>query len=242
MPKLRGRWLLPVHAVFALVVVSACGGDDEPEKSSGKASDLKAQQQGQATLQRASVAMGKVQSVSFRLATEGKPSIMVKGGDLKLLRNGDAEGTLTIEQSGQAVEMKVVALGNNFHLKAVTGGWRTLPKAAASMMYDTSAVLDPERGIAKLLTTVKAPAAQGSEKVAGKDAEKVSATLPKDAIGGLIPGIDSDLPGQVWISKADSRLVKVKAEIPPPAGGGDKGSVIIDFTEFDAPYKISAPK
>lgn len=43
------------------------------------------------------------------------------------------------------------------------------------------------------------------------------------------------------MSTADHRLLKVRGDVPPAAGGGDRGSVIITFTEFDAPYTIKAP-
>ncbi|GAA2576972.1 LppX_LprAFG lipoprotein [Actinomadura fulvescens] len=237
MPSIPGRIIALVMALFALTAVSACsGGDDEPSKPAANQPD------GAPTLKQASTAMAGLSSVAFTLATEGKPPIMVKSGDLKLLKSGDAEGTLQITQSGQAVEMKIVAVGASIYVKGVTGGWRQVPKAMAATLYDPSAVLDPDRGISKLLTTMTNAKVEGTEKVNGKDAERVRATLPRDSLGGLIPGITSDIDGQVWITKADHRLVKVKANIPPAAGGGDKGSVIINFTEFNAPYTFRAPK
>ncbi|MGH3240732.1 MAG: LppX_LprAFG lipoprotein [Spirillospora sp.] len=218
--------LLPV-----LLFAGACDGDgsDEPAKKA----DFDAAQ----TLRQAAQAMGTVKSVAFTVKSEGRTPVMVKGGDLKLLRNGDAEGTLTVEQQGQNVEMKVVAVGDSIHLDAGTGGWRKLPKALAATMYDPSAVLDPERGISKLLASAGSPQAQAVEKVDGTQTNRIGAKLPKDQIAGLIPGIGADLDGQLWVSRSDHRLVKVRGAFPE-----GKGAVVITFTEFDAPYKISAPK
>lgn len=224
--------------IFALVLLlpgllfaGACdgGGSDEPAKKA----DFDAAQ----TLRQAAQAMGSLKSVAFTVESEGKTPVIVKGGDMKLLRGGDAEGTLTVEQQGQNVEMKVVAVGDSIYLDAGTGGWRKLPKALAASMYDPSAVLDPQRGIAKLLTSATAPQAQAVEKVDGKQTNRVGATLPKAQVAGLIPGIDADLAGQVWVNRADHRLVKVRGEFPQ-----GQGAVVITFTEFDAPYKISAPQ
>jgi lipoprotein LprG len=162
---------------------------------------------------------------------------MVKGGDMRLLRGGDAEGTLTVERQGQNVEMKVVAVGESIYLDAGTGGWRKVPKALAATLYDPSAVLDPERGIVKLLSSAAEPRAEAVESVGGKETDRVAARLPKEQVAALIPGIDSDLEGQVWVSRSDHRLVKVRGRFPK-----EKGAVVISFTEFDAAYKVSAPK
>ncbi|TDD62781.1 LppX_LprAFG lipoprotein, partial [Actinomadura rubrisoli] len=188
------------------------------------------------TLRQASAAMAAVKSVAFTVRSEGKTPIMVKGADIKLLRGGDAQGTLTLEQQGQNVEAKIVAVGSSVYLNLGTGGWQKAPKLLAATYYDPSAVLDPERGIAKLLGSLQAPQAEAEVKVNGKDAYRVRAKLPKDRVSGLIPGIDSDLEGQVWVGKADHRLLKVRGAFP------EGGAVVIDFTEFDAPYKISAPR
>ncbi|TDE23981.1 LppX_LprAFG lipoprotein [Actinomadura sp. 6K520] len=225
------RILVLVSGLLALVLTGGCswGGSDEP---AGKA-DFDAAQ----TLRQAAQAMGDLQSVAFTVESEGQTPVIVKGGDLKLLREGDAEGTLTVEQQGQNVEMKVVAVGDSIYLDAGTGGWRKLPKALAASMYDPSAVLDPERGIAKLLGSAAEPEPQAVEKVGGKEAYRVGATLPRAQLAGLIPGINADLEGQLWVDRSTHRLVKVRGAFPE-----GKGAVVISFTEFDAPYEISAPK
>ncbi|WP_141577253.1 LppX_LprAFG lipoprotein [Actinomadura sp. WMMA1423] len=224
------RILALVPVLLALVFAGACdGGSGGPAKKA----DFDAAQ----TLRQASQAMGALKSVAFTLESEGKTPVMVKSGDMKLLRGGDAEGTLTVEQQGQNVEMKVVAVGDSIYLDAGTGGWRKLPKSLAASVYDPAAVLDPQRGIAKLLSSAREPSPEAVEKVDGKEAYRVAAKLPKEQIAGLIPGIDEDMDGQVWVAKADHRLLKVRGAFPK-----GQGAVVIRFTEFDAPYKISAPR
>ncbi|HEU5030034.1 MAG TPA: LppX_LprAFG lipoprotein [Spirillospora sp.] len=225
------RRFLGLVPLSLVLLAGACGGG-----GGGKPAP-KADFDGAQALKRSATAMAALKSVAFTVTSDGKTPIMVKGGDMKLLRDGDAQGTLTLEQSGQNVEAKVVAKGDTFYLDAGTGGWRKLPKSMASAVYDPSAVLDPNRGIPKLLTSLKTPKAEAVEKVDGKEAYRVGATLPQDQVGGLIPGINDDLAGQVWVSKADGRLLKVRGAFPK-----DEGAVVITFTDFDAPYTISAPK
>lgn len=222
------RILVLVPVLLALVLSGACSGGGAAEKADFDAAQV---------MRQAAQAMGDLQSVAFTVESEGTTPVIVKGGDLKLLRGGDAEGTLTVEQQGQNVEMKVVAVGESIYLDAGTGGWRKLPKALAASMYDPSAVLDPERGIAKLLESAAGAEPQAVEKVDGVEAYRVGATLPKDRVSGLVPGIGADLEGQVWVNKADHRLVRVRGAFPE-----GKGAVVISFTEFDAPYEISAPR
>ncbi|MBW8480733.1 LppX_LprAFG lipoprotein [Actinomadura parmotrematis] len=232
--------LLP--AVLALSAVSGCddGGGKGGGSGSGSGASAPRQDAG-TTLKQASDAMAKLSSVRFNLSTEDNPQITVKSGDMKLLKNGDADGTVQVAQSGNTVELKLVSLGDSVYIDAGTGGWRKVPKMLAATMYDPSAVLDPDRGIAKLLTSVTSPKAEATEKVNGEEADRVAVVLPKTAIGGVIPGVTQDIPGKVWVGTADHRLLKVQGRLPRQGGGGT-GTVTIDFTEFDKPYKIVAPK
>ncbi|QXJ25148.1 LppX_LprAFG lipoprotein [Actinomadura graeca] len=223
------RFLALAPVLLALVAATACDrGGSGPAKADFDAAG---------TLRQASAAMAAVTSVGLTMDSEGEPPVSVRGGDMKLLRNGDAQGTLTMRQSGMNVEMKVVASGSSVYLDAGTGGWQKVPRALAALKYDPSAVLDPERGIAGLLGSLQAPKAEAVEKVDGKEAYRVAARLPKDRVKGLLPGVETDVDGKVWVRKADGRLVKVRGTFP-----GGKGTVVVAFTEFDVPYKISAPK
>ncbi|MFI0357568.1 LppX_LprAFG lipoprotein [Actinomadura sp. 9N407] len=242
MSRLRGRHVLFIPILSAALAVSGCSGGSGDGNGNGDAKPPAAAPAFDATqtLQKAATAMADLKSVGLTLASEGKPAVPVRGGDLKLLRGGDADGTIMLEQSGQTVEMKLIAAGDGVFIKGPTGGWQRYPKAVAATMYDPSAVLDPQRGISALLKKATAPKAEATEKVGGKEAHRIRATLPGDAIGGLVPGITTDVSGQIWVSATDHRLLKVKGEIPA-AAGGQSGSVIITFTEFNAPYKIKAP-
>lgn len=238
MPSLRGRLALLVPVLSAALAMSGCtgGGGEGAEPAAAEPTFDGAQE-----LKQAATAMAGLKSLGLTMSTEGKPPVPVRSGDLKLVRGGDADGTVTLEQSGQAVEMKIVSVGDGFFVKGATGGWQRYPKAVAAAMYDPSAVLDPQRGISALLQKATGVKAEASESVGGKEAHRVRATLPQEAIGGLVPGLTTDVSGQIWVAKSDHRLLKVRGEIPAAAQGGESGSVVITFTEFNAPYEIKAP-
>jgi lipoprotein LprG len=217
--------------VFALAATACSGGSD----SSAALPD------GRQVLRQASAAMRNVRSIAFTIATEGNPGVSFKAGDIKLRKSGDAEGTLQLVQAGQTVETTFVLLGDTVYFKGLTGGYQKLPRAMVAMLYDPTAVLDPERGIAKLLTSATGPKTEAREKVGDRDTYRIKAILPKDTAAALVPGITQDLTGQVWIDTTDHRPRKVRMQVPAAAGGGS-GAVTVSVTEFDADYSIVAPK
>lgn len=234
MPSIRA---VAATAALVLTAVTACSGGSGGSGASGAGKGLPA---GADLMRQSSTAMGEVKSVGFTIRTDGKPSLLVKSADGKLLKSGDATGTLQVVQSGATVEMAFTVLGDSVYLKGATGGYRKVPKALAAALYDPSAILDPQRGIAPLLAKATGPEAEGKEKVGGQEAYRVKATLPKDSAAALVPGITQDLPGEVWLGVTDHRLLKVKADLPPAADGG-KGTVTVTFTDFNGDFKITAP-
>lgn len=238
MYSIRGLISALVLAVLGFGVV-ACSGGSSGEKTGGGG----AQPSGQQILQQAATAMQGLKSVGIVLGTEGTPPVPVKSGDVKLLKSGDAQGKLQIQQFGLTVETDFVLVGDSLYYKGLTGSdYQKTNKSLITNYYDPSAVLDPQKGIAKLLTVVSGPQVEGKEKVNGKEAYKVRGTLPKNSVAGLIPGVNQDVNGHVWVAVDGSRLVRVRAALPPANGDdGGKSAVIIDFTEFDAAYKIQAP-
>jgi lipoprotein LprG len=215
--------------VLAAVAVTGCsGGGSLPD--------------GRKVLQEASTAMRSVQSIGFAIRSEGNPPISVKSADGKLLKSGDAEGTLRINQSGQSVEMAFTLVGNAVYFKGATGGYQKLPRATVLAVYDPSAILDPQRGIVKLLDTATKPKTEKREQLGGQDAFRVKATLSRSVVPSLVPGVTKDLDGQVWVSAGDRRVLKLRVPIPKANGDGTQGAVIVTFTDFNRNFVITAPK
>jgi lipoprotein LprG len=179
--------------------------------------------------------MRGVQSAGFAIRSEGNPPISVKSADGKLLRSGDAEGTLRLDQSGQQVEMAFTLVGDTVYFKGATGGYQKLPRAAVLAVYDPSAILDPRRGVVKLLDSAAEPKTEEREKVAGQESLRVKATLPKSVVPALVPGVTTDVEGQLWVAARDHRVLKVRLPI-------QKGAVTVTFSDFNQNFVITAPK
>jgi lipoprotein LprG len=186
-------------------------------------------------------AMSDVKSAHFLIDIKtpitGLPLSKAEGD---LTKEGNAKGTATIDMGGLKTEAAFVIVGQKLYLKLATGGYQELPLAVASTVYDPSAILDPQRGAAKLLRTAKNPKTEAKEQVDGKDTYRVSFEPDAAALAALIPTTASGVTAVVWLDAATKRIAKAEFTIPQ-SGGAAKGVAAVTFSNYDAPVTISAP-
>lgn len=222
-------------ALLALltVVLAGCTKDDQPT-----AEQLPA---GSTLVSEAAVATSALKSAHVRIETEGEVgNLPMRRAEGDLLRSGDAKGTIQLSQFGALIEYEFVVLGKSIYLKGLTGGWQQMDAAVASSIYDPSAILDPERGIGKLLSTAKDPVTEAKEKVDGKDAYRVAVKLDGGAVSALVPGVGGEVTGKLWIDAQTKHLLK--AVLTVPGATADKtGTVTINVSAPDAPVTVNAP-
>jgi lipoprotein LprG len=186
-------------------------------------------------------AMSDVKSAHFVIGVDGAINgLPLSKAEGDLTREGNAKGTATIDQGGLKMEAAFVIVGQKLYLKLATGGYQELPLAVAASVYDPSAILDPERGAAKLLRTAKNPKTEAKEQVDGKDTYKVSFEPDTSALAALIPTTASGVTGVVWLDATTKRIAKAEFTIPQ-SGAASKGVVTVTFSNYDAPVTISAP-
>ncbi|GIH04572.1 hypothetical protein Rhe02_26390 [Rhizocola hellebori] len=186
-------------------------------------------------------AMSDVKSAHFvidvKTPINGVPLSKAEGD---LTKEGNAKGAATIDMGGMKTEAAFVILGQKLYLKLATGGYQEVPLAVASTVYDPSAILDPQRGAAKLLRTAKNPKTEAKEQVDGKDAYKVSFDPDASALAALIPTTASGVTAVVWLDATTKRIAKAEFTIPQ-SGSASKGVASITFSNYDVPVTISAP-
>ncbi|GID33034.1 LppX_LprAFG lipoprotein [Paractinoplanes brasiliensis] len=217
----------------ALLALVACS-PDKKESSEDKAPAVTLPDGGQLVKESAQ-AMREIKTTQFLIDAGGEiAGLSLRRAEGTLTKEGKAKGTAQLEQSGAPVELEFVIVGDKIHLKGPTGGFQALPLTLAASVYDPSAILDPERGIAKVLGTATGATTKAKEQVDGKDAWRVAATSTGPDLKGLIPGITGSVPAELWIAEADKRLLKSTFTLPG-------GTVTVTFKAFDAPVTISAP-
>ncbi|WP_424534546.1 LppX_LprAFG lipoprotein [Sphaerisporangium viridialbum] len=193
---------------------------------------------GQELVKKSSEAMRSVRTVAFTIATEGKPPVPVKHAEGSLTKEGDAKGTLQIDVLGNLQELNFVLTGDTVYFKGPTGGYQTMTRKELAGIYDPSAILNPDKGVAHLLATASDPRTEAEEQVGGVDAYRVAVALSQQVITALVPGVNQGVNGQVWIDKATNRLLKAGL---PIGGGANAGTVVVTFSDYDAPVTITAP-
>jgi len=181
-------------------------------------------------------AMAEVTSAAFTLAVDGElPSVIVQTAQGVLNADGDAQGSATIVQFGQLVEVEFVLAGGELYLKGVTGGFAQVPAALAGSLYDPSAILDPDRGVAKVLASIQNPTVTGTE----GESWLISGSVPAAVAGGLVPGITSDVTGLLTIAKESLELIS--ADLTLDGADGKPATVTVELSDLNEPVSITAP-
>lgn len=191
-------------------------------------------------MSQAETAMGNVQTVHFTINVDGTlPGLPLRSAEGVLTKAGDAKGTAKISELGATIQAEFVIVGQDFYLNAGTGGYQKLPLSTAASIYDPSAILDPNRGIVKVLATAGNPKTEAREPINGQDAYRVALTPDPAAVETLIPGAGAGTTGKLWIDVTTHRVVKGVFVIPGTGGSG--ATVTITLDNYDAPATISAP-
>jgi lipoprotein LprG len=233
----RFRSTLALLVVLPLVLTGAAACTHHRPNASGGA-DLPA---GDVLLRDSAAAMRDVKTAKFLITVDGTiAGLTLMRAEGTLTREGSARGTAQVTEGGVAVELSFVVVGDKIYVKGPTGGYQTLPLALASTVYDPSAILDPDRGIATVLGTATGAKTEASEAVDGQPAWRVAVTADSKHLSAIIPGVTGAVAGKVWLAASDKRLLKA-AFMPSGAGGATKGTVTVTFSDYDAPVSISAP-
>ena len=233
------RRLRPIVALLsALLVLAACSHGKSTAGAGGAAGNLP---DGAGLLKDSSSAMSNIKTTKFAITSDGTVAgLALHKADGTLTKEGDAQGTASIDQLGTTVELTFVVKGQTIYIKGPTGGYQSLPLSLAASVYDPSAILDPKRGIPKILGSAAGARTEASEDVDGTGAWRVSGNMNGGDLATVIPGMSGTVPAKLWVSKADKRLLK--AAFTAPATGGTKGgTVTVTFTDFDAAVTINAP-
>ncbi len=226
--------LLPLLAI-ALAGLLGCSKDDKPAGALPEGATL---------LTEASAAMRDVTTAHIKIETQGElAQLPLRRADGDLTREGDAKGTIQIEQLGALVEYDFVMKGPTIWLKGVTGGWQPLPAALAVSVYDPSAILNPDRGVSKVLSTAAEATTEAQEDIDGRSTYRVAAKLDPSAASALVPGVGPGVTGKLWFDTETKQLRRAVLNVPAPASppGGQPAVVTIDFTDIGKPVTVSAP-
>lgn len=224
-----------ILAVASLALLGACHKSSTTTPAATVSGPLPAAAD---LLSQAGTAMGNVQTVHFTIAIDGTlPNLPLQSADGVLTHAGEAKGTAKISELGSSIEAQFVVVGDAFYFNIGTG-YQKLPLASATSIYDPSAILDPARGIPKIITSAQNAKTVGATTINGSTAYQVSMTPDPTAVNNLIPGMTGQITGSVWIDKDSGHVDKAVFSVP---SNGKTVTATLTFDSYDAPVTISAP-
>lgn len=218
---------------LAVVALAVAGCTDDPPAASGSLPDA------QSLLRDAAASTRDIKSAHFTLQVNGQiKELPVHRAEGDLTREGGptgaAKGTISMDLFGQLFEGEFVLVDNTAYIKAATGGFQKLPASLVSGLYDPSAILNPDRGIAKVLSSVRDAKTEAMESAEGAPTYKVSGRVSQDVASPIVPGVESDVDVTFWLREDNKRPVKASVKMPG-------GTVDITLSDVDKPVTITAP-
>ncbi len=228
------RRILFVTLALTTAFASACSSSDTPA-GGGSLPD------GAGLLKDAATSTANIKSAHFTLTVNGDvPDLPVKKAEGDLTREGSnggaAKGTVSMKLLGDLFEGDFVLVDDSLYIKGPTGGWQKLPASMVRSLYDPAAILDPDRGVAKVLASVRNAKTEGTEDIDGVSTYRVTGRVAKDVVENLVPGIKSDVDITFWVKQdGDHQPVKASVKIGGP-------TVDVTLTDIDKQVSITAPK
>jgi lipoprotein LprG len=200
---------------------------------------------GAALLRESAEASKAVKSAHFALAVNGKiDAIPVQRIDGDLTKEGGpggaAKGIAKVEFGGFLVEGEFVLVDRVLYFKGPTGTFQQL--GDASRLYDPSTILDPDKGMAKVLASVSGATTEGTETINDVETYRVAGKVSKDVIAAIVPGVATDVDVKFWLQQEGRHLpVRAWVQLPPAQPGAGASSVELTLSELDKPVTVAKP-
>lgn len=111
-------------------------------------------------------------------------------------------------------------------------------------IYDVSVFLDPDKGLAHVLTELTDPTAIGSERIDGVETTKISGTVPAGALAALtgarqvVGPQDAPVPTTVWLTTGTNQLARL-VFAPNPAD--ENATITVDLGSWNETVDIERP-
>jgi lipoprotein LprG len=181
-----------------------------------------------------------LQSVHLELVVNGEIKelpIASMSGELTNAPAVAAQGKADIVFLGQKVDdVDFVVIDGTLYGALTPGSWTDFGPAAD--IYDVSAILNPETGLANVLANFSDPKTDGQETLNGVPSVRVTGNVSADAVNKIAPQIAATgpVPGTAWI-KQDGDHALVQAKLEPTPGN----SVTMTLSEWGKPVTVTKP-
>ena len=218
-----------LSSLMAVLVASGCG--DEPV-SVDPAEIIK----------KASAAVQAPQTFHFLLETQklGKPAgIWLTKAEGDVMKPDKMVGKMSVLYSGLPLAADVVVDGKSqYWTDPLNKRWMVMPGD-----FNVAQLFDPAKGVSDILTNLKSPQSDGSEKVGNADTFRLKGAVPPDALRAISGEVNvkADVPITIWVGQSDFLLRRVRLQGPLIEGEPQEVERVITISDYDKAVKIETP-
>jgi lipoprotein LprG len=230
---LRRRSTVAVLAAVALSTALVAGCSKSSNQGTQSLPDA-------ATLVKESAqTMRDVKSAHLELTVQGKIEhlpLKTLSGDLTNVPAVAAKGHTKVTMGGDDVEADFVVLDGTLYGALDPNTWNNF--GPASNLYDVSVILNPDTGVANILSNFTDPKASGRETINGVQTVKITGQVSADTVNKVAPKIATtgNVPSTVWIEENGNHdLVQITLE-PSPGN-----TLQMTLSKWNEPVSVEKP-
>ncbi len=183
-----------------------------------------------------------IKSAHLVLTVTGKiPGLPVKTltGDLTTAPSTAAQGNAQLTYLGQDISADFVVVDGDLYTNALNPGDKTMTDVGpASQIYDPSAILNPDTGVADVLANFTDAKAEGRDQISGQTTVRISGNVSPDAVNKIASNFKATkpVPATVWIVESgDHQLAQVSLQY-------SQGNTIqMTLSNWGQPVQVTKP-
>jgi lipoprotein LprG len=220
------------RGVLLLILALVCGCEASPDTSGPlpSARDL---------VSAAEASFDILLTVRYELNVSGTiPGLDVREVDGQASRGGLASGHADVQQGTTRFQMTFLVDGPTLYLTDQQGNRTQRPVPAA---YAPGVLLDPSRGVPRLLSGATELKTETREDVKGVRTYRITGDLARAVVSSVVPAIQADVSVKFWVTQSEPRqLVRVWMQVPPQQP--NEGAVMLELglSDVNAPMSTVA--
>ena len=181
-----------------------------------------------------------LKSAHLVLSVIGKvPGLPIKTltGDLTNSPATAASGNVQLTLGGSDVDANFVVVDGELYATLTPNKWSDFGKAAD--IYDVSAILNPDTGVANLLANFTDAKAEGRDTINGENTIRISGNVPADAVNKIASQLNATkaTPTTVWIEETGNHQL---AQVKMDKSSGN--SVQMTLSNRNQPVQVTKPE
>jgi lipoprotein LprG len=233
---ISAAFIVTVVATVLVVTLASTGNHPASQTSQTSQSALP---DAATLLKQSAQTMRDVKSAHVELTVQGKiehPPIKMLSGDLTNVPAVAAKGHTKVTMGGDEVDADFVELDGTLYAALDPNTWNNF--GPASNLYDMSLILNPDTGLANILSNFADPKASSRETINGVQTVKITGQVSADTVNKIFPQIATtgNVPSTVWIQENGNHdLVQIRLE---PSSGN---SLQMTLSKWNEPVSVEKP-